>query len=122
MKCPVCIEENQKSTVRDRGSARTLLACSPFYDEEGRSHHHDGNTTTTGYSCSRGHYFAVKSTGSCWCGWNKDQTPRVSVQTLPPRGSIEVRGSERILTDSEVLKAMFAAPSEFSILRHGCGD
>lgn len=112
MKCPVCIEEGQKSTVRDRGGMTTLMACQPFYDEEGRHHHHDRNTTTSDYSCSRGHSFAVSKQGSCWCGWNKDQVPHVQV------------AADRVITDPEVLKAMTSAPSEFSIsgTKHGCGE
>jgi hypothetical protein len=131
MKCPVCIQEGQKSTLRDRGGTRTLMACWPFYDEEGRHHHHDYNTSTYGYTCSRGHEFSVARKGTCWCGWNKDTLPSVSVYKglEDPRSEEEKdrKGHGVVITDPEVLKAMTAGEgSEFSILgtgpRHGCGN
>jgi hypothetical protein len=40
-----------------------------FYDGEGRHHYHDPNTHTVNYSCSNGHQWTEKTSGSCWCGW-----------------------------------------------------
>lgn len=61
----------------------TLLNCTPFYDEQGRHHYHDSNTTTSGYECSNGHNWVVKSKPSCWCGWpNKPEEG-------PPAGNAE---------------------------------
>lgn len=68
--CQQCAAEGEKSTVTGGGSGmRTLMYCAPFYDEKGRYHSHDSNTTTYHLRCSRGHSWTEKTTGSCWCGW-----------------------------------------------------
>jgi hypothetical protein len=82
------------------------MHCQPYYDEDGKHHHHDSNTSTYGYSCSNGHDFSVSRQGTCWCGWNKDQLPRVQLG----------HGSLSVVTDPEVLKAMAGEPTDFSIL------
>lgn len=69
MKCPTCVNEGTKSTLSVGMSITTSMYFSPFYDEDGKYHHHDGNTTTTSYRCSNGHEFSDSRTGSCWCGW-----------------------------------------------------
>lgn len=79
MKCPVCIQQNTKSRINNMGIVKTLMSCSPFYDEDGRYHHHDGNTITSGFHCTNGHSFSVARQGSCPCGWGKDIVPRVVV-------------------------------------------
>jgi hypothetical protein len=48
-------------------STTTLMYCPPFYDEQGRYHHHDLNTTTTGYRCSNGHEWTESNQPKCWC-------------------------------------------------------
>jgi hypothetical protein len=73
MICETCRSEGKTSRVYDRGSSMTLLNCTPFYDEQGRQHYHDSNTTTSGYECSNGHSWVVKSKPSCWCGWPNEQ-------------------------------------------------
>lgn len=56
-----------------RMSMTTAMYCQPFYDEDGKYHHHDANTTTTEYRCSNGHQWTERTTGNCWCGWpNKE--------------------------------------------------
>lgn len=59
MKCPVCVERGEKSTVTPRGSRRTLMGFTPgHYDEEGKwVKHRDPNITTDGYTCSNNHFF-----------------------------------------------------------------
>jgi len=109
VKCPVCIEQGLKSLVNVGHGTTTLMHCQPYYDENGKHHHHDRNTSTSNFSCSNGHSFTVSRQGSCWCGWNKDQVPYVTV------------GDGRLITAPEVLKAMTSEASDFSILRHGCG-
>jgi hypothetical protein len=37
----------------------------PFYDEEGRHHHHDSYGTYTTYTCSKGHQFAIREQRGC---------------------------------------------------------
>lgn len=70
MICPQCKELGLKSRVYASPRMRTpFLYCELFYDEEGQSHTHDRNTTTTSYRCSQGHSWIESSTGSCWCGW-----------------------------------------------------
>jgi len=69
MICLECKKKGLKSQVYPGVSSTTLLYCQPFYDEKGRYHDHDANTTTTEYSCSNGHKWVEKTTGSCWCGW-----------------------------------------------------
>ncbi len=73
MICPECKEQGLKSTVHGGGAGMTTLKyCPPYYDEDGKFHSHDSNITTSNWSCSNGHRFTIKSSGSCWCGWGKD--------------------------------------------------
>ena len=71
MKCPECVKAGKKSQVFPLGGTRTLMNCAPYYDEDGEYHHHDANTTTNAYRCSKGHQWRESSMGSCWCGWPK---------------------------------------------------
>jgi hypothetical protein len=48
-------------------SMTTLMYCAPFYDEAGRFHSHNPNTTTTQYSCSNGHRWSESVKPKCWC-------------------------------------------------------
>ncbi len=70
MICKECKKKGLKSKIYPGVGSRTLLYCPPFYDEEGKLHDHDANTTTTDYFCSNGHKWSEKTTGSCWCGWS----------------------------------------------------
>jgi hypothetical protein len=70
MICQKCKNEGQKSTVTVGPCFTTAMASRPFYDEEGTYHNHDGNVTTTSYSCSRGHSFTVRERLKCpGCTW-----------------------------------------------------
>ncbi len=69
MKCPECVALGQRSTVQDHGGSVTCMGFSSYYDEDGKRHSHDPNTRTMGYSCSNGHRWTERSSGSCWCGW-----------------------------------------------------
>ena len=70
MKCPECVKLDQRSKVYANGPAfTTLVYCEPFYDEDGRHHHHDRNITTIGYRCSKAHEWTERTTPKCWCGW-----------------------------------------------------
>lgn len=55
MKCPECKKLGLKSKVYVGASSTTLLAFTPYYDEEGNYHHNDPNVITTSYTCSNGH-------------------------------------------------------------------
>jgi len=70
MICPECRTEGKRSKVYPGASRRTQLFCPPFYDEDGKYHNHDRNTTRTQYSCSEGHHWEETERGECWCGWS----------------------------------------------------
>ena len=73
MRCPTCVANKQESFVYPGMSRTTCAYYQPFYDKEGKYHHHDGNTTTTDFSCSNGHQWIDNQNGKCWCGWpNKE--------------------------------------------------
>jgi hypothetical protein len=72
MKCPTCVAEGKKSTVSVGIGMTTCAYYTPFYDEDGKYHYHDGNITTTELSCSNGHTWAQRSGNSCWCGWTNE--------------------------------------------------
>jgi hypothetical protein len=75
MICQECKTEGKKSRVYEGPSSTTCMYSPPFYDEDGKHHDHDPNTSTTSFSCSNGHKWSESSRGSCWCGWpNKDNT------------------------------------------------
>jgi hypothetical protein len=70
MKCPECINEGKKSKVFPGMCTVTAMYCAPFYDEDGKYHHHDSNITTTAYSCSEGHDWSDHYQGQCGsCDW-----------------------------------------------------
>lgn len=68
MRCPECVEAGQRSKVYVGLSTTTLMYAQPFYDEDGRWHHHDPNQTTTEYTCSNGHSWK-ETTGPHQCAW-----------------------------------------------------
>ena len=77
MLCPECKKNGQKSKVYPGPSFTTATYYPPFYDEEGRFHRHDGNTTVTNYECSNGHNFeAASGPIPCFCGWPANERPR----------------------------------------------
>ena len=56
MRCPVCVEQGQTSTVFvPTGGVVTLMLGQRYYDEQGRYHDHDPNSHTYSYSCSNEH-------------------------------------------------------------------
>lgn len=78
MICETCKAEGRTSRVFERGSSTTLIYSVPWFDENGQRHDHNPNATTTGYDCSNGHRWAVKSTPSCWCGWPDKREPEAA--------------------------------------------
>lgn len=72
MKCPFCIKEEKRSTIRIGTSISTALAWSPFYDEDGGLHHHNPNHTVTDYHCSNDHVWTESTKQKCWCGYNEE--------------------------------------------------
>jgi len=71
MKCKECINEGKKSRISPGMSSTTLAYYQPYYDEDGKYHHHDANITTTEYSCSNGHRWSENTSGHpCLnCDW-----------------------------------------------------
>jgi len=64
MICPVCKENNEKSTVRDYGGTSTLMGNPSYYDEDGVYHHHDTNNRRHNFECSNEHKFMTIRKGS----------------------------------------------------------
>jgi hypothetical protein len=68
--CKECKAAGKRSKVFEEGCTTTLVHCPPFYDEEGKRHVHDVNTSTVGYQCSNGHHWSGNVPKvPCWCGW-----------------------------------------------------
>lgn len=67
MKCKQCNEEGLTSRVEVGPGFRTAMCAVPYYDEQGRYHYHDPNTSTYTYQCSNGHEWSESSTSHCWC-------------------------------------------------------
>jgi hypothetical protein len=68
MKCPTCEAQGTRSIVYVGPSTTTTLSGQVFYDEDGRFHMHDPNTTTSEYNCSLGHRWSVQAPAhQCWC-------------------------------------------------------
>ena len=82
MKCPICVDKKMKSCVYNLGSYSTSVAYTPYYDEEGEYHDHDGNWNTQNFSCSMGHKWSETSRRSCpSCDWGKDEvTKKIHIQ------------------------------------------
>lgn len=72
MICPQCEKAGVRSQVFLHNAVRTMNDYPTFFDENGRLHHHDANTTTAVYRCSRSHRFETRESGKCWCGWKGD--------------------------------------------------
>ena len=72
-KCPFCEKEGKKSKLYSGGAMQTLMGGSEsFYDEDGKKHYHEINTTTRDYHCSNGHYFTRKYKQKCpSCDYNE---------------------------------------------------
>lgn len=73
MICPQCQKEGKKSIIYPGMGYTTLVWNPPFYDENGKYHHHDTNATTSEYKCSNGHAWTEVTYPSCWCGWGREK-------------------------------------------------
>lgn len=60
-RCPVCRRGGKRSTVTVGISWTTAMGTMAYYDEDGKYHYFNPNTTTTSYECSNGHAFSVGS-------------------------------------------------------------
>lgn len=64
-RCPTCRAENRKSKVYPGACSSTLLGFTPFYDEEGRYHYHNPNTSNCSFQCSNGHQWNESEVAKC---------------------------------------------------------
>lgn len=83
MKCPVCEGEGQTSKVYPDGfGSTTAMLGETYWDEEGVWHSHDPNTSSEGYSCSRGHIWTVVQQQACPAGdWAGSRQVRIRQAT-----------------------------------------
>lgn len=65
MKCPECVEANERSRVYSQGTFFYAMGVSRFWDEDGERHVHDPNHPTTSYKCSNGHYWSETKRNRC---------------------------------------------------------
>ena len=66
MKCPACVEEGKVSRwYPPEWWSSTSMGFSTYYDEEGRYHSHDPNSSWSSASCSNGHRFFVQQGNRC---------------------------------------------------------
>ena len=75
MICQKCQEMGEKSIVYEPyGWFTTAMCGNNFYDEEGKYHVHDPNTSTGTYSCSKGHEWSITRRTSCpSCDYGSDK-------------------------------------------------
>lgn len=75
MICQRCQAEGKRSTIQCPGFGVSTLMCSDeFYDESGKLHHHDPNSTAMTYRCSNGHSWTVRKKTRCpSCDYNNEQ-------------------------------------------------
>lgn len=70
MICERCKEQGLKSRIYGGVGYTTAMYCQPYYDEDGKYHHHDMNSSSSHYNCSNGHSFTVSHEKSCSnCDW-----------------------------------------------------
>ncbi len=66
MKCPKCVELGERSTLHVSGGGfSTLVGFQPHYDEDGVSHSHNPNKTSSLGKCSNGHRLAISTRKKC---------------------------------------------------------
>lgn len=65
MKCPECVDLEDRSTVTPGMAITTCMYAPPgYFDEDGEwIKGEDPNITTTNYHCSKGHVWAVATRG-----------------------------------------------------------
>lgn len=84
MKCPRCEKEGLKSYYYlSSGGGSTCAGWIPFFDEDGKYHSHDPNTTQSESHCSNGHKFIHKYMSKCCEEYpGKDETIDVTGDNL----------------------------------------
>ena len=70
MLCDKCNSYMVVTTTSSSGSDHGM-----FYDDDGRKHYHNANTTITKVVCEDcGHTTRNRVFHSCWCGWSQTDT------------------------------------------------
>ena len=70
MKCPHCAAAGRASFVYVGPAFTEAVYAPPYFDEDGKMHHHDSARSVSRYECSRGHEWEVRAAPiPCWCGW-----------------------------------------------------
>jgi hypothetical protein len=77
MKCPLCVEQGLRSTVRSLGATVTLLGHRPWWDEDGVYHSHDPNRHTMEFCCSKEHIWRSVSHLPCPAGDYGGEEPTI---------------------------------------------
>jgi hypothetical protein len=95
-RCPYCVEEKQRSTLRPiEGVPLEIRFGGIFYDEEGVEHHHGSGVIPTKWRCSRGHEFTEFSFTTCHCGWKPEGAATLeAVSKSPLRELVEPKLGE----------------------------
>lgn len=72
MICQQCQQEGKRSTVTAPGcGVTTAMMGHDYYDEAGKYHNHDPNTTSVTYHCSNGHQWISAYKTKCRsCNYN----------------------------------------------------
>lgn len=92
MICPKCKELGLKSTLYPGSGFTTAMYCQPYYDEDGKYHHHDGNNSCYSYSCSNGHSMSVTAAKSCpSCDWGYPE--KIEVRESPKSNVLVANGT-----------------------------
>lgn len=88
MFCKQCQKEGKTSRVFMSAGCITAMYCAPFFDEQGKYHHHDSNTSTQEYTCSNGHKWTDVMHGfpcpSCGMTWMTVKQDANQQPTVPP--------------------------------------
>lgn len=100
MRCPVCVETGEKSTVRGGGGTKTLLGGGgPYWDEDDVYHQHDPNRVTSYYTCSNNHRWTIKSLEPCpaeSCDYGKGEGTVTRLEDIQPRQGYIVAGPAKL--------------------------
>jgi DNA-directed RNA polymerase subunit RPC12/RpoP len=71
---PTCPECGSRAITPNMMSTRTSMLYDAFWDDDGRWHSHDPNSSERGLRCRGcGHVWAEKTYATCWCGWSGER-------------------------------------------------
>jgi len=82
-RCIVCGELSQPTG----GVETTLVGSTPWVDDNGVRHHHDGNRLNALCGCPNGHKQSVQTGNKCGCGWTsgyaKARSAKLRTEKVP---------------------------------------